>query len=95
LKCLATLNRVVAVCTVCRTKSEPQSELEWRPRAGVILCLKKKWTRLIVGIVIPGRERRERTRNLEIPGLRFAHPGMTAINHPAPINGNASSLSNK
>ena len=23
-------------------RSEPQSELDWRPRAGVILCLKKK-----------------------------------------------------
>jgi hypothetical protein len=27
--------------------------------------------------VIPGRELRERTRNLEIPGSCFAHPGMT------------------
>jgi hypothetical protein len=30
-------------------------------------------------VVIPGRARSGRTRNLEIPGLRFAHPGMTAI----------------
>ena len=27
--------------------------------------------------VIPGRERSERTRNLEIPGSRSARPGMT------------------
>jgi hypothetical protein len=67
LKWLAILNRVAAACIGYRTKSEPQSEPEWRPRAGVILCLKKKWTRLIVctivGIVIPGRERSERARN--------------------------------
>ena len=30
-------------------------------------------------IVIPGREQSERTRNLKIPGSRFARPGMTVI----------------
>jgi hypothetical protein len=37
------------------------------------LSLKRKWTRFaactILSSVIPGRERSERTRNLEIPGL--------------------------
>jgi hypothetical protein len=59
------------------TKSAPQSAPEWMPRAVVILRLTKKWMMLIARTVIPGRERSERTRNLEIPGLRFAYPGMT------------------
>jgi hypothetical protein len=29
------------------------------------------------GPVVPGREQSEPARNLEIPGLRFARPGMT------------------
>jgi hypothetical protein len=29
--------------------------------------------------VVPGRERSERTRNLEIPGSRYARPGMTVL----------------
>jgi hypothetical protein len=32
--------------------------------------------------VIPGREQSEQTRNLEIPGSRFARPGMTLENFP-------------
>jgi hypothetical protein len=87
-KWLKKSNRVAAARTDCPMKSELQSVPEWTPRAMAILCLNKKWTNFIsctiARIVIPGRERSERTRNLEIPGLRFAHPGMTAISQRVP-----------
>jgi len=60
----------------------------WTTRAAAILYLSKKWKSFIVRIVVPGRERSERTRNLEIPGLRFAHPGMTANSQSANMTDN-------
>jgi hypothetical protein len=75
---LAKSNLVAAACTGFPMRSERRSAPEWTKRAAAILRLKKKWTSFIAytvaSIVIPGRERSERTRNLEIPGsmLRIA-----------------------